>query len=610
MINFHFIRPFFLYLLIPFGVLLLLFFRSRMRANNWHDICDKDLMPHILVAKNKSSMLSWIIMPSFLALLIIGLAGPAWQESLEPIFKRETSLVILLDLSDSMNADDIKPTRLKRAIYKINDLLELRKDGQTALVVFSGQPFIVAPLTHDIATIQSQLSVLDTSIMPARGHNVNKAVEKALNLLNQTGAVDGSILVVTSELKQQDLEKTMELLKGSRVKLSVLGIGGESTTPILKPNGGFMKDKNGSFMMTTLAKDQLKELSHATNGTYLNISVDDSDIQQLAKEFEGGFLNSKMEETYASLKKWQDEGYWAVLLALPFVSLIFRRGFLSVIFLIMPLGLQASIWNDYFQTADGRGESLYNLQEYERAKEEFENLDWKACAHYQLKEYEKAAELFQPNTTSKGLYNYGTARAKAGDFKEALDAYEKVLEIEPDHEDALYNKKLIEEFQKNQEQNQDQKSQDKNKESEKDKNSEKKDGDKDENGEQKSDSSEENQDSERKSDDKPEEKNQDSGKDGEDKNEEEPEVKKEEPQDLKDQYKDQVEKEMSKNESEEDDKADKDADTEQNLNDQNPEDLQRQIDDRWLQRVKDDPGGLLRRKFLLQYKQQLNGSKR
>lgn len=554
-------------------------------------------------------MLSWIMMSSLLALLIIGLAGPAWKESLEPVFKRETSLVILLDLSDSMNADDIKPTRLKRAVYKINDLLELRKDGQTALVVFTGEPYIVAPLTHDIATIQSQLSVLDTSIMPLSGHNVTKSVQKALDLLNQTGATDGNILLITTELKQSDLKNTMELLKGQRVKLSVLGVGGEATTPISKPNGGFMKDKNGSLMMTKLPIDQLRELAHATDSTYLTIALDDSDIQQLAKEFEGALPNSKMDETYATIKKWQDEGYLAVLLALPFVSLIFRKGILAILFLLMPLGIQASIWNDYFQTPDGRGESLYNLQDYAGAKEEFENADWKACAHYQLNEYEKAAELFQPNTTSKGLYNYGTARAKAGDFKSALEAYQKVLEIEPDHEDALYNKKLIEEFQKNQEQNQDQKSQDKNKESEKDKNSGSKDGDKNESGEQKSDSPEENQDSERKSDDKPEEKNQDQGEEGKDKDElQEPEVKKDEPEDLKDQYQDQVEKEMSKNENEDDN----DKEPKEDLKDQTDmeEDLQRQIDDRFLQRVKDDPGGLLRRKFLQQYKQQVNGSKR
>ena len=126
-----------------------------------------------------------------------------------------------------------------------------------------------------------------------------------------------------------------------------------------------------------------------------------------------------MDETYATIKKWQDEGYLAVLLALPFVSLIFRKGILAILFLLMPLGIQASIWNDYFQTPDGRGESLYNLQDYAGAKEEFENADWKACAHYQLNEYEKAAELFQL-THFKDLYNYGTARAKPGILSQLL----------------------------------------------------------------------------------------------------------------------------------------------------------------------------------------------
>jgi len=595
--DFHFLRPVFLLFIIPLVLLLFVFFRRQKNANGWHRICKKDLLPHILVSQTKG--FSYIRFLSFftILLLIMGLAGPSWHQVLEPVFKRQSSLVIVLDLSDAMNADDIKPSRLKRAVYKINDLLGLRKDGQTALLVFSANPFVVTPLTDDIATIQAQLPALETNIMPAKGHRVDLAIVKALDLLKQTGVSDGSILLVTSALSPVDMAKTIELLKETKVKLAVLGVGGESTTPISSSEGGFLKNKDGSLMMTTLPVEDLKKLSSTTHSIYRTIALDDSDIQQLANEFSAGFSDQHLTETALGLKKWQDQGYLLVLLAIPLVSLIFRKGILIILLFIMPYSIEASLWSDYFQTSDSRGEELYKLQDYEQAKETFENTDWKATSHYQLKEYKQAAELFQLKQTADGLYNYGTARAKQGDLEQALDAYSKVLEIKPDHEDALYNKNIIEEYQKQQKSDQEQKKD--NKDEKNDKNSKDKDDDK-EGGDEKSGPQDKDQEgSESEDESQPDKEN---NKDQESKDNEEIDDQ------SKDDYRDQLEKELSENEDKNKDEEKPKNNVEDN-NSPTDEDLQNEIDERWLQHVKDDPGGLLRRKFMQQYKR-TNGSKR
>ena len=300
-----------------------------------------------------------------------------------------------------------------------------------------------------------------------------------------------------------------------------------------------------------------------------------------------------------------DEGYLLVVLALPFALLFFRKGLLAAGALFLMPHLQA-VSTDFWQTRDQLAEQLFKQGEYKQAKELFQNPDWKAAASYQLGEYEEAAKEWESKTSPDGLYNYGTAKAKIGDFDAALESFDKALEIEPDHEDALYNKKLIEEWKKqqqpqeqkkpkpqqeqkqNQQQPQEQQNQQEQKGSqnkgESDSASQKakrnerdlEDGDRGEEERKESSSSED-------SGDREETKEKDEKK-GEE---------------LKEQYQAEMDQKIAENEKKE---GRREEFSGQELN--SPQDSQLQADERWLQRVKDDPGGLLRRKFLLKYQQQ------
>jgi Ca-activated chloride channel homolog len=464
----------------------------------------------------------------------------------------------------------------------------VRKDGQSALVVFSGDPFVVTPLTDDVETIKALLPVLDTNLMPSTGQHVSKAIAKATELFAQAGRSNGSILLVTSALASKEIATIAESALKAGINISILGVGTDENAPIPKRNGGFVTDDKGALVITTLAKDNLNQLAKRTQGIYTTISVDDSDILLLAQHLSNLHASHTQEEMTSKQTKWHDQGYLFVILALPLFCLFFRKGVLLSLCLLLPYTLQASAWNDFFKTRDQRAEVLFQEENYQKAKNVFINQEWKGAANFRLGEYEAAAENFQANQTAEGLYNFGTAKAKQGDFKSALQAYTAALEIEPDHEDALYNKKLIEDWHKEQQDQEKQEKQDQDKQDQENTSDDQQQKDQQGQGESEQDQKQDKQNQsneQQQNDEKKDEQDQPKSKDEAAEKE------------LENQYKDQLEKEIEKGEQQKEEQP-------VAQNESPPDDPQRQKDDRWLQRIPDDPGALLRRKFLHQYKNQ------
>ncbi|MBA3239201.1 MAG: VWA domain-containing protein [Parachlamydiaceae bacterium] len=624
MSDFHFLRPHLLLLMIPLGALLAYLIYVFGSKGNWSNICSKELLPYVLVENVKRKSMLKLLPFVTLSLLILALAGPSWKEIPRPLIKSESGLIIALDLSPTMDAEDIKPSRLKRALYKVNDLLSARKEGQTALLVFSGDPFIVTPLTDDIETIKALLPALDTKIMPSAGHDVSKAVIKAKELFNQAGLSQGTLLLITSELKVKDLEKSINFARESGIKISILGVGTNENAPISKPGGGFLTDKKGAMVIAKLEKDNLAKLAKSTGGVYVSLAGDDTDIHDLNSQFSvPDYSSSEDNNKNKNMQtQWLDEGYWLVFLALPFVSLLFRRGILLSVLFLIPQTLQAFTWDSLWSTPDQQAEKLFHEEKYEDAKEKFQNSDWLAATNYKLGDYKAAASLFNTNKTIDGLYNFGTAKAKQGDFKKALKAYDALLKEQPDHEDTLYNKKLIEEHLKQQEQqkqeNQENKENKENKEKQENQaqnkeEEQKKDQEKEKNSAQDQNSQQQNNSDGESSEDgdrteqqqQNEAKRKDADKKDMDKtNHREKELDQlktspeEQPEkDLQEKYSSQVNESLEKKTDPQEEKAE--IASQEKMDEQKE---QREIDDRWLNRVHDDPGGLLRRKFLYQYK--------
>jgi Ca-activated chloride channel homolog len=600
--EFHFIRPYLLLALLPYAILLVMLVRSKLSHGNWAAVCDEALLPYLLQDKAVAQSRWPLVVGAFAALFaIIALAGPTWERLPTPVFRNDSALVIVLDLSRSMDATDIKPSRLVMARYKIADILKQRKDGQTALVVYAGDAFTVTPLTNDIETIDNQLSALTTGIMPSDGNNTTRALEKAVELFKQAGLQKGQILLLTDGGNTDDaLSKARSL---DAYQLLVLGVGTSGGAPIALDTGGFLKDDQGGIIVDKLDVSGLGKLAQAGNGAYQSLTADDADIQALLSTVASQSHVKGEKNENLLLDQWRDVGPWLLLLVLPLAALSFRKGLLGLVFLLLlpfPKNSYAfdmnQTWQELWKTKNQQAQEAYNNKQYDKAAELFENPDWKAVAHYKSGAFDKALENLKNNSSANSLYNQGNALAQSGQLQEALDAYKKALKLNPDDNDALYNKELVEkELEKQkQEQKQDQKQQDqdKKKDSQDEKNQQQNKGG-DKSGQPEQDKNKEKQDEQKEADKKPEQKSEQSQESAE----QQPEKKEAEKQGQENQP------EAAKPEQTDPKKDDKKPDTAATKPLDAMTNEEKQANEQWLKRIPDDPAGLLRRKFKYQYDQ-------
>lgn len=326
--DFHFLRPYWFLALIPFIVLVWYLSKKHLINKHWETVCDPALLPYILVGKTGAKQFVPVVLLSIAVVLaIIALAGPTWERLPQPVFQKQSALVIALDLSYSMYADDIKPSRLARARFEISDLLELRKEGLTALLVYAGNAFTVTPLTDDIKTIKSQLSALSPAIMPAPGSDTGLAINKAVELLKQAGIRSGHILVITDEIEALHKNAFNRAAAGGYV-VSVLAVGTEAGAPITLQDGSFLKNRTGAIVIPELDQRQLRELALEGSGRYEWSRVGDTEIERLNIFFDQGPDRTEKTETGFETDQWYEFGPWLVLFIIPPAAMVFRRGYL------------------------------------------------------------------------------------------------------------------------------------------------------------------------------------------------------------------------------------------------------------------------------------------
>lgn len=470
--DFHFLRPWWLLAILPAASLLYFLIKHKYNRGDWSQICDAELLPYILQdTPVKSRPTGWFTVGLMMLLCILALAGPTWQRLPSPAFRNDSALVIALDLSKSMDASDIKPNRISRARYKISDILKQRKDGQTALLVYSGDAFTVTPLTTDTATINSQLEALTTDIMPSPGSNTGVAMQKAADLLKQAGLAQGHILLVTDGADTDSLAKASRIL--GDYQLSVLALGSPEGAPIPVPGGGFLKDAQGNIVVAKLDVAELSELAARGRGIFQQVTANDDDIEQLGSVFNKPMGSDSTGQTDLQLQQWDEKGPWLLLLVLPWAALRFRKGLLAIALICLlpiPKNAMALDWQSLWQTQDQRAQKAFQQQQYDQAAKQFDNPDWRAAAQYKAGKYQEAAETLKDSQTADGHYNRGNALAKAGELQEALKAYEQTLKLDPAHADAKHNKEQVEkqlqkdpqQKQSNQQQSEDQSSKDQN----------------------------------------------------------------------------------------------------------------------------------------------------
>ena len=572
--DFHFLRPAWLLAVIPAILLVGVMWRVNSNVTAWDKAIDKNLLPFLLDRSKNAAQRTPLLMLLFAWILsALSMAGPVWEELPQPVQKREDALVIVLDLSLSMFAPDHNPSRLDLAKRKLRDILALREEGQTALVVYAGDAHTVTPLTDDVVTIDALVPSLSPNIMPLFGSDPIPAIDMAISLLDDIESSDGRILLITDGISGFDQEQLItDQMQETGYELLVMGVGTEEGAPIRTSDGSFLTDQNGAMVVPTLNRNVLQSLVNRVNGRYHDIQLSDADLAYLLTE--NTLLdNEELTEVEEEFDVWNEAGPYLLLLVLPLCALSFRKGWLFTTFLAFVINLHlpsknamAFEWIDLWKTKDQQAAEAFANENHELAASLFEQTGWRGAANYRAKNYESAVASFSTADTADGHYNRGNALALAGNLPEAIAAYDVAISRDPEHSDAIYNKEIVERLLEEQESEQGENQEGENQENQSEQNSQ-------------SESQEQNQNSE----------NQD----------QESQEGNEEQQQHEQQNEAPEEQESSESNSEQNTPSES----------SNEEFEDQQALEQWLRRIEDDPGELLRRKFRYQYRQrQLNGT--
>ena len=300
--TFHLIRPAFLLLFIPLIYLGFVLYRQKKQSTPWSMVCDAHLLPYLLQNNTltKQTKNEHALRLVLAGLMILALSGPSMFHVSVPYYEPIRPQVILLDLSENMLKTDLKPTRLSRAKFKLNDLFQQKNTGFMGLIAYTEEPFVASPLTNDTKTIAALLDDLTPDIMPVDGLNLQAALEEAATLIQQSGSKTGDILVLTGEPPtKRDIDYAKKLAQQG-LHLSILPLCKATTdTPLFEA------------------------FSSQGQGYALSFSDDSSDIKR--------WLNrSKHRETYrASLNNdiffWRDDGRLLLIPITLLYLMLFRR---------------------------------------------------------------------------------------------------------------------------------------------------------------------------------------------------------------------------------------------------------------------------------------------
>jgi len=438
------LRPLWLAMLPLLVWLLLKLWHRRKRAGRWELILPPQFHAALLGGGNgATSKLPWIVLGLGWLLAVLALLGPSWQRLEETRQRPADPLVILLELTPAMLAEDASPNRLQQARRKILDLLEHRRDSQTALIVYAGSAHVLVPLSDDLATTRNLLEAAEPSIMPQPGQRADLAVRKGLALLAQSGLGQGRLLLIGSSLDPGERDGILQALGRQGPGLLMLGIGSSAGAPVRQANGEYLKDDQGSILLPRLDGPSLRAFINGTGGRYRHARIDDLDLRALGLFDDPQALRSDGQAL--QLDEWADQGYWLLLPLLLLAACAGRRGWLFCLPLLLavPQPGHAFEFENLWLRPDQQGQRLLEAGQAAEAARRFEDPRWQGMALYRAGDFAGAARAFARDDSAQGHYNRGNALARSGDLEAALDAYDQALALQPDLQPALANQALV-----------------------------------------------------------------------------------------------------------------------------------------------------------------------
>lgn len=431
----HFLRPWWWLALLILPLIWLALARGGGGRAALSRLADATLLPHLISDPGSRQRVALLIAGIAWLLAVAALAGPAWQRAPTPLYANGAARVIALSLSDDMHAQDLKPDRMTRARFAVRDLLDAAGDARVALIGYAGDAFVVAPLTPDKRTVLNLLDALSPDVMPVPGNDGARAIEQSLQLLQQAHVSGGEIVLVTDDAGHAATDAARKA-RAAGVRVDVLGIGTTEGAPVPLQEGGFKRDSGGDVHVAHRNDSALREVAQAGGGVYARLREDGSGATALGAPA----ATQGADAAHEQANVWRDGGAWLLIPLLPLVAFAFRRGWLCVLALVFVTPFaHASDWNALWARPDQRALNALHEHDYAQAGKLARDPQLKGAAAYREGDYDHAAKYFAQGNTARSHYNLGNALVKGGKYDPAIAAYERALKRDPDFTDARAN---------------------------------------------------------------------------------------------------------------------------------------------------------------------------
>ena len=455
----------YLYLLIPALIIFLTWSYQKSKKAILQFCHPKHLKTILPSFSKKLQLFKFFFLSLALTMFITTIVSPRWGYDWKEIESKGTNIFIAIDVSKSMLADDINPSRLFRAKLELEKLVNQLDGDRLGLIIFAGKSFLQSPLTHDYQMIKNWIKEINVDSVPIAGTSIKSAIDMAIKGFSpvKTGA---KILIVISDGEEQDesTKKKAEEAKELGIRIVSIGIGSNQGAPI-KYQGELIKDKEGNIVVSKLNDKLLKEIAEITDGKYIRSRTGNFHLEQLYRSFIRN-ENESVKLKSGKVQRWHES--FQIFLGLAFIFLLIEllsnfnfKNFFSI-FLLFSLIFNSHPAHAFINTIQGNSE--LKKSNFEKAKDNYIkdlvknpnnprlNYHLGICL-YKENDFKAAQNSFEQSIKNnsqdnflkeKSFYNLGNSFFKQKDYKSAINAYKSSLAIDPKDLNAQFNLKLAE----------------------------------------------------------------------------------------------------------------------------------------------------------------------
>lgn len=516
---FRFADPTYLYLLAVIPVLAIIrFLTYRNQKKRLRKFGDPKLLRSLMpdVSRFRPAVKFWILQGA-LALLVVMLARPQFGTKISNEQRTGIETIIAMDISNSMLAEDITPSRLDRSKMMVENLVDHFTNDKIGLLVFAGDAFVQLPITSDYVSAKMFLSSIDPSMMATQGTDIARAIDMATHSFTQEEGIGKAIIVITDgEDHEGGALEAAEAAKKAGMRVYVLGVGSTQGAPIPIPGtGDYMKDNTGNTVMSALNEDMCRQVAQAGGGAYIHVENNsaaqdqlDNELSKLAKKETTSTVYSEFDEQFQAV------AILALLLLILEICIFDRRNPLlkrlslfgskkkaaaTVALLLVAVTASAQTDRQYIR----EGNKQFRVGQYDKAEVSYRKAVEKnpknPQAAYNLgnalmaqkkdssavQQFEQATRIeTNPLRKAAAYHNMGVICQTHKMYGEAIEAYKNALRLNPNDDETRYNLVLCKKQKQKQDQNQ---QQNQNNKDDKKKDNQKKDDQKDQNKDKKDD---------------------------------------------------------------------------------------------------------------------------